>query len=140
MRQPRVGLAVPAGHTGRAKSLRILVVEDDPDLAALIVRVALSIDGDCCIDWVASYEAGRWRLHEGGYDLVLADFALEGSASGLTVLREVRSRQPETACALISAMPLRLPATVGYPFLKKPFTPRQLRAFVVDLTRQAVRG
>lgn len=81
--------------------LRILHLEDDPADAEL-VRETLSGEGiDCETVVVATGEEFASALERGGFDLVLADFALP-SFDGMTALSMVRQRAAELPFIFVS--------------------------------------
>jgi two-component system cell cycle sensor histidine kinase/response regulator CckA len=90
------------GNTGHMKtSVRILHLDDDPKDADLI-QSTLAADRIVCslthvrnkADFIAALEAG-------GFDLVLAEFAVP-EFDGLSALKTVRSKWPDLPCILVS--------------------------------------
>ena len=65
----------------------LLVVEDDADLAQLLIDVFLNAGFD--VRWAANRREINAELHRGGIDLVLLDIVLP-DADGLQVLRRLR--------------------------------------------------
>jgi serine phosphatase RsbU (regulator of sigma subunit) len=83
------------------RQVSILHLEDDPADAEL---VQLTLDRekiDCSIRLVATREAFTGALVEGGFDLVLADFALP-AFDGMTALEIVRERVPDLPFIFVS--------------------------------------
>lgn len=68
---------------------KILIVEDDPDIAA-IDRDYLELNG-CQVEIAADGDAGLALGLGGGFDLILLDLMLPG-ADGFTVCRKLRKR------------------------------------------------
>ena len=68
---------------------KILIVEDDPDIAA-IERDYLELNG-CQVEIAADGEAGLALGLGGGFDLILLDLMLPG-VDGFTVCRKLRER------------------------------------------------
>jgi len=81
--------------------LRILVVEDEPNLNELIVK-KLEIENytvDACYDGLAAYD----YFHMAEYDAVILDIMLPGM-SGLQFLKNIRSEKKKTPVLLLTAM------------------------------------
>jgi PAS domain S-box-containing protein len=84
-----------------SRSLRILHLEDDPGDAEL-VQATLAREGiDCEVLVVAMHEAFVAALERGGFDLILADFALP-NFDGMTALAMVRDRAPDLPFVFVS--------------------------------------
>lgn len=109
---------------------RILIVEDDVDMWKLIERAVHAANPDVEIHWASDAEGARQALHRYAFDAVLADFMLEDSSSGWTILSESRRLQPDARVAMASSMPLRPPGAEGCPFLQKPFDIARCAEFV----------
>jgi CheY-like chemotaxis protein len=112
---------------------RILIVEDDPEMWRLIERAVRAANPDVAIHWAQSAPAARSALECYRFDAVLADFMLEGSDDGWTVLAESRRLQPAARVAMASSLPLRPPRGESCPFLQKPFDVARCAAFVSQL-------
>ena len=83
------------------RQISILHLEDDPADAEL-VQLTLEGEGiDCLIRVVSTREAFTGALEEGGFDLVLADFALP-SFDGMTALAIVLERAPDLPFIFVS--------------------------------------
>lgn len=119
-----------AAHYSAPGTRRVLVVEDDPDLMSLITRTIRDLDPDICVQWSMDSEAARVCLRGCRYDAVLADYLIEGDSVGWCLREDCSEWQPGVPFALMSALPLSGTATLGVPFLKKPFSRRQLGSFL----------
>ena len=120
--------------SARESSRRILVVEDDEDLLAAVIRVASSLGSSVEVDGAPDLEEARQLLDAGRYDLILADYYFEGSERGASLILESLASSPSTGVAMMSALPLpdflrvvdrELPA--GVQILPKPFSAVELR-------------
>jgi two-component system OmpR family response regulator len=80
--------------------VRILVVEDDPVLAAALSR-ALN-QAAYAVDQVDNGDAANAALDSGSYDLVVLDLALP-KVDGLNVLRRLRDRRSRVPVLILSA-------------------------------------
>lgn len=116
---------------------RMLVVEDDRDLEPLVRRAAESIRPCVSVDWCTSVEQARCLLRIAYYDVVLADYQLEGEQAGLALRRDCWELQPQAVFAMTSAYPLpdylHSVGHPGCPFLAKPFDVWTCRRFVSSL-------
>ncbi|HKQ57008.1 MAG TPA: response regulator [Candidatus Eisenbacteria bacterium] len=81
--------------------LRVLHLEDDPRDAELIGAELEASGYTVTIERVASEESFTARLREGGFDLILSDFALPGF-DGLAALRIAREVAPEVPFISVS--------------------------------------
>jgi PAS domain S-box-containing protein len=84
-----------------SQHLRILHLEDDPADAEL-VQATLAAEGvGCHVRVVATREDFVAALEEGGFDVILADFALPGF-DGMTALAIVREKHPDLPFLFVS--------------------------------------
>ena len=118
-----------------AKKVRsVYVIEDDLELSTVIDRVIKSIDPTVKLDWSTTAEEAITAIELAGqtgkpapYDLIIADFFLDGSQSGLDFWRLCKKHYPNIPVVLTSGTPLQslvldeeLP---DFPiFLQKPFS------------------
>jgi DNA-binding response OmpR family regulator len=122
---------------------RVLVVEDDPDIAALISHY-LQKAGHT-IDVIASGTAALRRVKDAAPDLILLDLMLPGM-DGLLVCQTLRS-DPATASIPIIMLTARgeeMERITGLElgaddYVTKPFSPRELTARVAALLRRVQR-
>lgn len=77
---------------------RLLVVDDDPAICALLADLATSFGYS--VD-TASVPDDIWRHLGGGHDLVLLDLSL-GETDGMRVMRELGERQPGANIVLLT--------------------------------------
>ncbi|ROR17078.1 two-component system response regulator TctD [Comamonas sp. BIGb0124] len=118
--------------------MRVLVVEDDPDLADALVR-RLRRQGHA-VDWQNDGQAAAHVLGYQPFDLLLLDIGLPG-LDGLTVLRQLRARGDKTPVLMLTAradIEDRVNALdVGADdYLDKPFDFRELDARCRALLRR----
>jgi DNA-binding response OmpR family regulator len=119
---------------------RVLVVDDEPALRALVV-VTLGPDYEC--DEADSGDAALTRLREANYDVVVLDLMMPGR-SGFDVLQEMRSdeRLRQVPVVVMSAWQ-SAEDTEGAldagadSFVSKPFQPEELLATVRDLVEES---
>ncbi len=80
--------------------MRLLLVEDHPDLAALVIKFLK--DGGFAVDHAADGETALLMIATAPYDLILLDLSL-GKVDGLDVLRSVRAQGTTTPVLILTA-------------------------------------
>lgn len=134
--QPATGAALPAARP------RLLLVEDDDELAGMLVRL-LSSEGYA----VTCTEDGQRALHRGlvdSFDVVVLDRSLP-ARDGLEVLRAWRSRGVATPTLVLSARRTARDRVEGLDagaedYLAKPFDVGELLARLRALQRRHREG
>ncbi|MBF7071800.1 response regulator transcription factor [Glaciecola sp. MH2013] len=117
---------------------RVLVVEDDLDIATLIqVNLSeLGLEIDHFPDGAAGYEAAI----KNSYCLMLLDVMLP-NMSGLDICRKVRDQKPEQAIIMLTAKDSETDRVLGLElgaddYMTKPFSVRELQARVRSQIRK----
>ena len=115
---------------------RILIVDDDPDIHALLLSSLKGID--CRADSVFSGQEALARLESQNYNLVLSDVLMPG-ISGLELLQRIREQSPSTPVVVMTAQntPENLIRAIrenAYAYFSKPFSPEA----VVDMVQTAL--
>jgi DNA-binding response OmpR family regulator len=119
---------------------RILIVEDEPDIA-LGLQMDLRDEGyDVEIEGDGTKASSRVR--EGGWDLIVLDVMLPGK-DGFEICRELRRAKVRTPVLMLTAKAQEAEKVMGLDmgaddYVTKPFSPRELRARVRALLRRAV--
>lgn len=117
-------------------SLRLLLVEDDDDVAALTVEMLRHLGHD--VSRVESGPAAMKALQAGlGVDLVLTDVVMPGGHDGLELAAELADAMPDLPVLLYSGYggaPARV-AEAGMPLLRKPFSLGELARAIRTATR-----
>ncbi|MBL8270553.1 PAS domain-containing hybrid sensor histidine kinase/response regulator [Steroidobacter sp.] len=136
---PQVATPAPASNLAGLRGLRVLCVEDDPNILdamrELLTRWGIEV---VC---VASAASAREVLQQQSIDLVLADYHLDGEPRGLELLDELVPRDSARlrAGALVtadgSAELAQRANELGFEVLRKPLRPAALRALLVALAR-----
>lgn len=119
-------------------SRKVLVVEDDRDIAHLI-ELHLE-DVGCEVDAVHDGLAGLERAQEGSYDLLVLDLMLP-TLDGLELCRQLRAAHDYTLVLMLTAKSSELDRVLGLEigaddYLTKPFSLRELQARVKALLRR----
>ena len=130
------------------ESPKILIVEDDPDIAELLA-VSFRKEGWPSLN-AENGEKALALIEEGGLDLCVLDLMLPGM-DGLAVLRTLRSR-PKSARLNGAALPVIIASARGEEadivagldlgaddYIAKPFSPKVLIARIRSLLRRAER-
>jgi two-component system OmpR family response regulator len=118
--------------------VRVLVVEDEPRMAALLKR-GLTEDS-YRVDVAADGTEALWRLGEFGYDAVVLDLMLPG-VDGVEVCRRLRARRIWVPVLMLTARDLVDDRITGLDagaddYLTKPFSFGELGARVRALIRR----
>ena len=127
-----------AAGEGNGKTLRVLIVEDDPMIAQGVI-VGLKAAG-MSVDWVRDGLQAGAALRDGDYAVVLLDLGLPG-ADGLDVLKLARAQGVETPVLIVTARDGVDDRVSGLDFgaddyLVKPFEMRELQARIRVLIRR----
>ena len=85
------------------KPITVLLVEDNPGDASLILRMLSTINGHFNAIHVTKLSEGLERLQKGDIDLVLLDLGLPDS-SGLETLTRARARDPQVPIIVITGL------------------------------------
>ncbi|HEB96685.1 MAG TPA: response regulator transcription factor [Sedimenticola thiotaurini] len=117
---------------------RILIVEDDPDIARL-VQMHLR-DMECRADIAGDGDQALQRFRRGGYDLVVLDLMLPG-CDGLSVCRQLRAMSGYVPILMLTAKSSELDRVLGLEmgaddYLTKPFSIPELMARIKALFRR----
>lgn len=127
---------IPANASARdptAGPTRVLLVEDDPDMVPLVVHLLREIEPGCAVQWCMDSETARSALFQRPFHAVIADYLIEGQATGWSLREPLHTLHPDAGYGLLSALPLEALDRLGVPFLHKPFTQAALRAFLRTL-------
>jgi DNA-binding response OmpR family regulator len=118
---------------------RILVVEDEPDIA-LGLQLDLQDEGHQVVIAKDGEEASR-RGREAGWDVILLDVMLP-LKDGFEVCRELRRAKVRTPILMVTAKAQDAEKVMGLDmgaddYVTKPFSPRELRARIRALLRRS---
>lgn len=117
---------------------RILVVEDDPDISAL-VELHLT-DAGYEVELEAEGQSGLDQALGRSFNLVILDIMLPG-VDGLEICRRLRTEKPELPILMLTARSTELDRVLGLEmgaddYLTKPFSVRELVARVKAIFRR----
>jgi len=102
----------------------ILLMEDEPSMAKGL-KLVLSDEG-YDVDWAATGKDALYKSSRIPFDVLIADLRLP-DMDGMTVIKEVKGRRPETEAVIITGYPTVSSAVESvkmgvYEYLRKPFT------------------
>jgi signal transduction histidine kinase len=118
-----------------ASDIRILMVEDNEEVAAGIVAVLEVLGGVVTHEPTADAAYSRLAAAEGmGFDLVLSDIQMPGTMNGLDLAEAVHERWPDQRLALMTgyADELSRAEEVGVVVLAKPFDMAALQGLLAN--------
>ena len=118
---------------------RILIIEDDPDIA-LGLQLDLRDEG-YDVEVVADGDQASHRAREAGWDLILLDVMLPAK-DGFEICRDLRRAKVRTPVLMLTARTHEAEKVMGLDmgaddYVTKPFNPRELRARIRALLRRA---
>ncbi len=122
--------------------MRLLLVEDEPDLAE-VVRRGLEEEG-YAVDISLDGEDGAWRATTMDYDIAVLDIMLPG-VNGLEILRRMREAGRHAPVLLLTARDTVADRVLGLDlgaddYLVKPFAFSELTARLRALLRRGAKG
>ena len=117
---------------------RILIVEDEPDIA-LGLQLDLRDEG-YDVEVVSDGNEASRRARDSRWDLILLDVMLPGK-DGFDVCRELRRAKVHTPILMLTAKAQEAEKVMGLDmgaddYVTKPFSPRELRARIRSLLRR----
>ncbi len=136
-----VTIYLPRGDKSAAESLeavpmesggsgQVLVVEDNPDVSDVAVRMLRQLGYDVS---AASDAASALALLETQhFDLVVSDIVMGGGMDGLALAKVIRERKPRLPVLLMTGYSRAASTTADFPVLRKPFD-------LADIGRSAAR-
>jgi signal transduction histidine kinase/ActR/RegA family two-component response regulator len=107
--------------------LRVLLVEDNPDLADVTAQL-LQGHGAQVVHAGGAGEALSLLQGEVGFDVVLSDVVMPGPMDGLQLARKLRIERPELPVVLISGYVAQRPTVRDFQVLSKPCSQTELLA------------
>ena len=132
-----VAIPTAAGATDPIAGVRVLVVDDDPEVReaiALLLR-----HWDVAVDVVPDAAAALARiLVDAGYTMILTDYRLPGALTGLELVAQMveLAGKPLNACIVTGDLDpavIAAAAARGIPLIHKPVQPARLRALIAHL-------
>ena len=84
-------------------SIRLLLIEDNPDHIQITKRILEKAGEDFQIDFAMDYEEGITKILEHPYDIILCDYNLPG-ANALELLKEMRRKRKDIPLVVVTAL------------------------------------
>jgi PAS domain S-box-containing protein len=121
-----------AGERASTRGGRMLLVEDDPSVAAVALDLLESFGLE--VQLAESGPDALEALRNARFDIMLTDIVMPGGMSGIDLARQAAQDWPEMRIALTSGyvgddVDQALAGT-PWPFLRKPYSTEQLRSIV----------
>ena len=121
--------------------MRLLIVEDDDDIA-VVIEETLRLEG-YSTDRTADGVDGLWMAREGRYGLVVLDLLLPGK-NGFEICKTLRDEGIDTLILMLTSKAGDYDETDGFDagaddYLRKPFSPEVLGRRVQALLRRSDR-
>lgn len=117
----------------RRLPLRILIVDDEPDLRLVLKRLCQRCGMSVAVA-AGAEEALRVLAEEGErIDVVLTDIRMPGSLDGLGLARELAATRPSLPVVLMTGFDDQAAGDVPWPMLRKPFREAALLALLDTL-------
>jgi CheY-like chemotaxis protein len=115
--------------------LRVLVIEDEPDVMGLLVRHLRRLG--CTVEEASTGRDGLRAAKENPPDVVVVDILLP-DIDGNEVIRELRAHGPTKACRVVTTSILDPSeySAVGDQVLSKPFSRRSVERVLAALTSE----
>ena len=134
-----IALAVPTADADRGPALRVLLAEDDGQVAELVEAMLRDLGHEVTLSENA--DAALAALHTGGsFDLLLTDLIMPGDKSGVDLAREavaLRSDLPVILSSGYTGDVLSAVDDTPWPLLRKPYGAEQLARVIAEVTVQA---
>src|SRR4051794_29686819 len=89
---------------GPTRTKSILVVEDDLFLKPLMCKVIDSIDPSIQLRWATSVEDALVALETGHFSLIISDYLLQGSRTGLALWDVCKKKYPKIPFLMMSGL------------------------------------
>jgi DNA-binding response OmpR family regulator len=117
---------------------KVLIIEDNPDIARLVQRHLVDIG--CSADIAGNGASAMQRLAKGGYKLVVLDLMLPDS-DGLSLCRQIRETGDYVPILMLTAKTSEFDRVLGLEmgaddYLTKPFSIHELMARIKALFRR----
>ena len=137
----RPGPAAPVAEADGAATYKVLVVDDEVEVAQIISDI-LSVDGHQ-VEVVDSAHAALQKIERRLYDAVISDVRMPGM-DGPGFYEALRERRPEQIDGLgfitgdtLSGRVREFLDSVDRPYLEKPVAPKDARRLLAELARRS---
>lgn len=89
---------------------RILIIDDEEDICTIFKDIITEYSGltDYDVSYVTTAPEAFERLKQSVYDLLFVDIKLQGSTSGIDIIKECRNMRPMPKIIILSAIPQKV--------------------------------
>jgi PAS domain S-box-containing protein len=117
--------------TDRLGSGSVLLVEDNPDVAAVSIGMLEQLGYS--VRHVPNAEAAMEAIHNNGIDILFSDVVMPGKMDGIGLARHVRQHKPQLPILLTTGYVATRDRHVEFPILKKPYQLHELGRALSEL-------
>ncbi len=116
----------------------VLIVEDDVFCRMIIESAVREYSLDIKITAAVSEQEALQILKESPCDLVISDYYLEGTGTGLDLCKEILSKYPNTKCLMMSSMnfpqykEVVADSKLSPEFMEKPIKPSLIKKYLTS--------
>jgi PAS domain S-box-containing protein len=128
-----VGVEADVGGAARLRTGTVLLVEDNPDVAAASTSLLEQLGYS--VRWVPNAEAALDEIEKNSVDLVFSDIVMPGRLDGLGLAQLVRERHPGLPILLATGYSEAAQNVRGFPILRKPYQMHELSRALAELNR-----
>lgn len=126
----------PLPHGGRYASARVLVVDDETDIAEQVCRI-LRLGLRCEVERADTGEAAVARLRDQHFDLIITDMRMPGT-HGLHLVYAYREARPGASIVVMTGYPVDFPfvdvtKAGAEDIISKPFMSEELQAKAIRI-------
>ena len=125
--------AIADGHTSSIGSGTVLLVEDNPDVAAASSSLLEQLG--YAVRWVADAQSALREIEREGIDLVFSDIVMPGKIDGLGLAHAIKQLRPALPVLLATGYSEAVQKIgADFPILRKPFHLHELSRALTDLS------
>ncbi len=120
------------------KRRKVLVVEDDPDVAEIAVAVIESLGHE--VEMCAEAGSALARVEEArNFDLVFSDIVMPGSMNGIQLAEAIQKKYPDLPVLLATGFSnaALAPGALRFPVLAKPYSVQELSRRIAQMIERA---
>lgn len=134
-----IQVAKPTASQEPPQALKVLLVEDDADVAELVEAMLIEL-GHKVVRAADAHAALKMTVTEPGLELMLTDVIMPGGKNGVELAHEVTEIRPGLPVILSSGYTgesLAGAEAAPWPLLRKPYTLEALNGVITETVRQA---
>ena len=125
------------------KQIKVLIIEDDPTFQTILTNLLQSIESSIEIEFTTDAESTYSRLEKNTYSLVIADYFLNGTATGLDIWNFWNTQGNQNPFLIISGLehPVfseKAGNNPRPPYLQKPLDFGEARKLLFSLLKNII--